>query len=220
MNAMNHTSRMTQLLGAFRRERNGLVADTMHYEGARYGLNYGVSLPTVRQLVRGVERDHDFARFLYGQDVRCLQLAALHLADPERLAEETEFAFWLNGVRNSELAEEAAFALFSRCEQLSNRLTERLTTDEPLHLYLLLMAAARRTQGEEAWIEASLQAVRRMALSNGDLHLPLRGLITLWAHLAEDEAVHKKVAEAVAALGSTPWEELLREELSWRLGDQ
>ena len=39
----SHTSRMVALLGAFRRERNGLVADTMHYDGTRYGLNYGAS---------------------------------------------------------------------------------------------------------------------------------------------------------------------------------
>ena len=87
---MNDTSRMTQLLGAFRRERNGLVADTMHYEGARYGLNYGVSLPTVRSTVRPLERDHAFARYLYGQDVRCLKLAAFHLADPDALTDEAE----------------------------------------------------------------------------------------------------------------------------------
>ena len=44
---MDYTSRMAALLGRFRRERNGVVADTMQYRGKAYGLNYGVSLPTV-----------------------------------------------------------------------------------------------------------------------------------------------------------------------------
>ncbi len=53
---MDFTSRMAALLGAFRRERNGAVADSMRLYGKPYGLNYGVSLPTLRTLARA--RDH------------------------------------------------------------------------------------------------------------------------------------------------------------------
>ncbi len=217
---MNFTSRMTQLLGAFRRERNGLVADTMHYEGARYGLNYGVSLPTVRRIVRGQERDHLFARFLYGQDVRCLQLAALHLADPVTLADPSEASFWLSGVRNSELAEEAAFALFGPSPALPQLVATQLSEANPLTLYLLLMATARSVTPCAEWIDAALSAVHRMEECR-EIRLLVHGLIALWAHLAEtDEVLHKKVAEAVDTLGSKGWEQQLREEMAWRLADQ
>lgn len=82
---MDFTSRMAVLLGAFRRERNGAVADSMRFYGAPCGLNYGVSLPTLRTLARAEAADHDFAKYLWRQDVRCLRLAALHIADPARL---------------------------------------------------------------------------------------------------------------------------------------
>ena len=98
---------MTRLLGAFRRERNGLVADTMHYDGARYGLNYGVSLPTVRQIAREQTADHELALYLYKQQVRELRLAALHIAEPERITVQ-ELPTWAEGVINSEVAEEMA----------------------------------------------------------------------------------------------------------------
>lgn len=49
---MDFTSRMVALLGELRRERNGAVADAMRCYGAPYGLNYGVSLPTLRKLAR------------------------------------------------------------------------------------------------------------------------------------------------------------------------
>ena len=49
---MDFTSRMVALLGELRRERNGAVADAMRCYGAPYGLNYGVSLPTLRTLAR------------------------------------------------------------------------------------------------------------------------------------------------------------------------
>ena len=67
---MDFTSRMVALLGELRRERNGAVADAMRCYGAPYGLNYGVSLPTLRKLARAETPDHDFARYLYLQEVR------------------------------------------------------------------------------------------------------------------------------------------------------
>lgn len=214
---MNDTSRMTQLLGAFRRERNGLVADTMHYEGARYGLNYGVSLPTVRSTVRPFERDHAFARYLYGQDVRCLKLAAFHLADPDALTDEAERAFWWQGILNSELAEEAAFAFVSRSSVLPQLIDVCAEERDPLRLYMLLMAAARFPQPQIEWLEPSLLAVRNLEASPM-INLLARGLVALWAHLAEtsDES-RTKTAETLSTLGHSAWEEYLREELSWRL---
>ena len=106
---MDFTSRMVALLGELRRERNGAVADAMRCYGAPYGLNYGVSLPTLRKLARAETPDHDFARYLYLQEVRELRLAALHIARPESLTPD-EFPAWAAGIVNSEVAEEAAFA--------------------------------------------------------------------------------------------------------------
>ena len=107
---MNHTSRMTALLGELRRERNGAVADAMRLVGAPYGLNYGVSLPMLRRLARAEKPDYAFAKFLSLQDVRELRLAAYHIADPAGLT-PGEFPFWASGIVNHELAEEAAVAL-------------------------------------------------------------------------------------------------------------
>ena len=110
---MDYTSRMAALLGRFRRERNGVVADTMQYRGKAYGLNYGVSLPTIRAVARAERPDSDFARFLYRQDVRELKLAAFWIADPVQMT-SVEFSDWGEGIANSEMAEECAFALMSR----------------------------------------------------------------------------------------------------------
>ena len=85
---MDYTSRMVALLRELRRERNGAVADSMRYYGTPYGLNYGVSLPTLRRIARAEAPDHGFARYLYRQDVSELRLAALHIACPACLTTE------------------------------------------------------------------------------------------------------------------------------------
>ena len=160
---MNRTSRMTELLGAMRRERNGLVADTMRHYGTPCGLNYGVSLPTVRRIARMQTPDHDFARYLWLQEVRELRLAALHLAEPERVTPE-EFAFWAAGLVDSELAAEAAFALLGHIPDFPQLFGVWLVADEPLLRYAALLAASRRSR----------RCTVRRAMPSGVFATPMR----------------------------------------------
>lgn len=159
---MDFTSRMVALLGELRRERNGAVADAMRFYGAPYGLNYGVSLPTLRRLARAETPDHDFARYLYRQEVRELRLAALHIACPERLAPD-EFSFWAAGIVNSEVAEEAAFALLSRADALPALFEAWIADPDPLLQYAALQAAARSSRLTAVWIAPAVETVRRAA---------------------------------------------------------
>jgi len=159
---MDFTSRMVALLGELRRERNGAVADAMCLCGKPYGLNYGVSLPTLRRIARAETSDHDFARYLYVQDVRELRLAALYIAQPERVTMD-EAAFWAAGIINSEVAEEASFALLSRVGVLP-AIFERWMAASPLLQYAALLAAARSPQASLAWVDAALEAVHRDAV--------------------------------------------------------
>lgn len=114
---MDNTARMIRLLGRLRREMNGAVADSMRYYGKDYGLNYGVSIPTIRAIARAEGCDDALARYLYVQQVRELRLAALHIADPALLSSD-QAGFWAEGIINSEVAEEAAFAFLSRAAAL------------------------------------------------------------------------------------------------------
>lgn len=153
---------MVALLGELRRERNGAVADAMCLCGKPYGLNYGVSLPTLRRIARAETSDHDFARYLYVQDVRELRLAALYIAQPERVTMD-EAAFWAAGIINSEVTEEASFALLSRVGVLPELFRSWITAS-PLLQYAALLAAARSPQASLAWVDAALEAVHRNAV--------------------------------------------------------
>lgn len=153
---------MVALLGELRRERNGAVADAMRCYGAPYGLNYGVSLPTLRKLARAETPDHDFARYLYLQEVRELRLAALHIARPESLTPD-EFPAWAAGIVNSEVAEEAAFAFLSRSAALPALFDAWIADPNPLLRYAALQSAVRSDLLTAAWIAPAVEAVRRAA---------------------------------------------------------
>ena len=161
----DRTSRMVALLGRMRRERNGAVADAMAPYGAAYGLNYGVSLPTVRSIARAEGCDPVFARLLYRQDVRELRLAALHIADPAAVT-AADADTWAAGIVNSEVAEEAAFALLSRMPALPAFFALWGASSNPLLQYAVLLAAARSEATPAAWAVDAVEIVRRNAMAS------------------------------------------------------
>lgn len=220
---MDHTSRMVALLAAVRRERNGAVADSMRCYGAAYGLNYGVSLPTVRAIARAEAPDHAFARMLYRQEVRELRLAALHVASPSSLTLD-ELPAWAAGIINSEVAEEAAFALLGRAPILPELFERWCKSAEPLLVYAALMAAARWSEPMVGWASVAVETVRRIAAEAGEGRQPawaerlaVQGATALLAALGDHDAANRPaVFRAADSLGDAPAGKALREELAWR----
>lgn len=214
---MECTAQVAALLGRMRRERNGAVADAMRFHGRPYGLNYGVSLPTVRQIARAEGHDAALARLLWMQQVRELQLAALHIAAPEQFTPETA-AFWADGIRNSELAEEAAFALLSRAPRFAAVFPGWVTAEDPLLRYAALLGAARSARLTPEWIEPALAAVR-MA-NPAEARLVAQGAVALLEAIGRrNETDRQAVLRAADPLETSPLpaEAWVQEELSWRL---
>ncbi|MBQ1978280.1 MAG: hypothetical protein II228_00320, partial [Alistipes sp.] len=144
---------------------------------------------------------------------RCLQLAALHLADSKAWQGVEDTRVWLEALTNSELAEEAAYALFGRLE----RLGEWLNGDfELLPLYAqygLLMAAARHACPTVEWLD-----VAYLAAARHEHRLFAQATVALWVHFANsDETTKKVVLDRLQTLGTTSLDTLLRDELAWRI---
>lgn len=208
MTEMDYTSRMVALLGAVRKEMNGAVLDTMRYYGADYGLNYGVAIHTLREIAGRMPRDDGFARYLYLQQVRELRIIALWLAEPERLT-PADFAFWGGGIINSEVAEQAAHALFSRSEYVGELLDE-WCDKEALLAYSALMAASRAPHvGRERALSAIAAAVGR----NPDNHIVAQGAVALAVSVNADAGA---LRDALGGSADTPTAGMLLEEVSWR----
>lgn len=214
---MDYTSRMVALLARVRRERNGAVADAMRYQGTAYGLNYGVSLPTVRQIARAERHDHAFARMLWMQDVRELKLAALHIAEPERLTSE-EATWWAAGIVNSELAEEAAFALLCHSPHLDEIAAAWMQTEKPFLSYAVMLGFKRSTLLSEKLIRPTLETAINTI---GDhARLITQGAIALLEAIGQqNETSRQALFRAVDPFESSdkPAEKFIREELLWRL---
>jgi 3-methyladenine DNA glycosylase AlkD len=210
----NNTSKMISLLGAMRKQMNGAVADAMYYYGANYGLNYGVSLPTVRQIAKESEQDHNLALYLYKQQVRELRLAALYVAEGEKITMD-ELPTWAEGVINSEVAEEMAFALLPRTTILSQIFDEWSQSDNEFLAYAALMAAARSNIARDTDAILSTPAIlNRFATSR----IIAQGVVALLAAAYDcDSEARKCVTEIISKLEESPAANYVQEEMSWRM---
>ena len=139
---MDFTQRMIALLGKLRKQMNGAVSESMATHGQNYGLNYGVSIATVREIVAQEPKDYAFAKYLYQQQVRELKLCACHIADAKML-DTHEFPFWSRGIANAELAEELAVALLSKIYDINSLMGVWSTESNEMIANAALIAASR-----------------------------------------------------------------------------
>ena len=196
------------LLYRLRKEMNGAALDTMRYFGADYERNYGVQIYAIRNLAREIGTDHELATFFYSQNIREMRLVALWIADADKVS-VADFAFWAEGVINSEVAEQASHALLSRIEPISILLSEWCASESALLAYCALLSAARSGRVEESIaVESILLAVAKFA----DNRLVAQGATALAMNLSDNG-----VKELISQLPDNPTASLLREEIAWRI---
>lgn len=211
---MDNTQRMIALLGRVRREMNGAVSESMSTHGQKYGLNYGVSVATLREIAEGEAKDYDFAKYLYQQQVRELKLLACHVAEPTRV-DTHEFPFWSRGITNAELAEELAFALLSKIYDINSLMGIWCTESNEMVAYAALMAASRN---ERTTTEVSFIAVEKAVRANPTSEYIALGSVALLCYVAgRDKSVKVGIPVLLERIPESYAKTRIIEELEWRL---
>lgn len=211
---MDFTSRMVALLGEMRREQNGVVADAMYDAGVRGLLNYGVSIPTIRAIAQRAGCDHEFAKFLYGQQVRELRMAAVSMARPECVT-AGELAFWLGGNPSTELLDELAMRLISRTEVLDDVVRQWLEEGDAAARYAAMMSLARGCGYD---VRRAVKAALRAVAEAPDDMRAARAAVVFLVAAAADGALRDDIVAGIDALdASSPAARYLREEAGWQL---
>ena len=207
------TSEMIALLGRMRKEMNGAVADAMFYYGKPYGLNYGVSLPTVRTIARQVERSNELADYLFKQQVRELQLAAMHIALPEQFSTE-QVERWGEGIINSEMAEEMAFALLRHLSFIDEVYQAWARSENEYKVYSALLSAAKCKLSEKAQtLEPILEIATRYPTSR-----PIaKGIVALLSEAYRSEEQKPIVKSLLENLEPSATADYIKEEMEWRM---
>lgn len=96
---------------SFRLMMDGAVSSSMREKGVSYKLNWGATLPRLREKAAELGPNYELAIALWKEDVRECKLLATMLMPPEEMLPEVA-DIWMEQTTTVEVAEQAAFNLY------------------------------------------------------------------------------------------------------------
>lgn len=102
---------LKEIKRSFHTMMNGVVAQSMRDKGVEYHVNWGTSLPMLKEKAREIGKNYDLAIALWKEDVReCKILATLVMPADRMLPEVVDI--WIEQTVSQEMAEMASFNLY------------------------------------------------------------------------------------------------------------
>ena len=114
---------------SFRQLMDGHTAQSMRDKGLAYKLNWGASIPMLREKATEIGKNYDLAIELWKADVReCKILATMVMPAEEILPEVVDI--WMEQIPSQEMAEQAAFNLFQYLPYAPEKAYQWLASDQ------------------------------------------------------------------------------------------
>ena len=145
---------------------NGVVSASMREKGADYKLNFGVSLPKIKEIAGLYEKNVELAETIWHEDVRELKILATLLFPPSAFTVE-DANRWIGQVRHQEIAEQLCRNLLQElpfAEALAGQWVCR--EEEYVRVAGFLLFARLCVKGAPVAASAILKQARQ-ALDNG-----------------------------------------------------
>ena len=113
---MDIQQQVKEIKQSFRQMMDGATAQSMRQKGLDYKLNWGATLPRLKEMAAELKSDealslYDLAIALWKEDVRECKILATMLMPPEEILPEV-VDIWMEQTTTVELAEQAAFNLY------------------------------------------------------------------------------------------------------------
>lgn len=107
----NISEKVKEIKQSFRQIMDGAVAKSMRDKGLEYKLNWGATLPRLREMAENIGKDYSLAIALWKEDVRECKILATLLMPADRMLPEV-CDIWMEQISSQEIAEVAAFNLW------------------------------------------------------------------------------------------------------------
>jgi 3-methyladenine DNA glycosylase AlkD len=108
---MDINQQVKEIKQSFRLMMDGMVAKSMRDKGLEYKLNWGATLPRLREKADEIGKNYDLAIALWKENVRECKVLATMIMPAERMLPEVA-DIWMEQTPNLEIAEQAAFNLY------------------------------------------------------------------------------------------------------------
>lgn len=104
-------SQVKAIKQAFRLMMDGAVAQSMRQKGLDYHLNWGATLPRLREMADEYGKNYELAIALWKENVRECKILATMIMPAEKVLPEV-IDIWMEQTPTMEIAEQAAFNLY------------------------------------------------------------------------------------------------------------
>jgi len=129
---MDIQTQVKEIKQSFRQMMDGAVAQSMRNKGVDYKLNWGATLPRLREKADEIGKNYDLAIALWKENVReCKILATMVMPADVVLPEVIDI--WMEQMPTQEIAEQAAFNLFQYLPYAPEKAYTWMASDKELY---------------------------------------------------------------------------------------
>lgn len=129
---MNIQQQVKEIKQSFRQMMDGAVAKSMRDKGVDYHLNWGATLPRLKEKAVEIGKNYDLAIALWKENVRECKILATMIMPPEEVLPEV-IDIWMEQVSSQEIAEQAAFNLFQYLPFAADKAYTWIASDKELY---------------------------------------------------------------------------------------
>ena len=129
---MDTEKQLKEIKQSFRQMMDGKVAQSMRDKGLDYHLNWGATLPRLREKADIIGNDYDLAIALWKENVRECKILATMIMPPNEVLPEV-IDIWMEQTPTQEIAEQAAFNLYQHLPFAPEKAYMWIASDKELY---------------------------------------------------------------------------------------
>ena len=129
---MDIQQQVKEIKQSFRQMMDGSIAASMRTKGVDYKLNWGATLPRLREKAEEIGKNYDLAIALWKENVRECKILATMIMPPNEVLPEV-IDIWMEQTPTQEIAEQAAFNLYQYLPYVPEKAYTWMASSEPLY---------------------------------------------------------------------------------------
>jgi hypothetical protein len=129
---MDIQQQVKEIKQSFRQMMDGSVAASMRTKGVDYKLNWGATLPRLREKAEEIGKNYDLAIALWKENVRECKILATMIMPPSEVLPEV-IDIWMEQTPTQEIAEQAAFNLYQYLTYAPEKAYTWMASADPLY---------------------------------------------------------------------------------------
>jgi len=129
---MTIQEQVKEIKQSFRQLMDGATAQSMRDKGVQYKLNWGASIPMLREKAEELGKNYQLAVELWKENVRECKILATMLMPPDEVLPEV-IDIWMEQMPSQEMAEQASFNLFQHLPFAPAKAYEWMASEKELY---------------------------------------------------------------------------------------